>query len=108
LHDYLIEEIDNDIETIEATLTTSNFPDAAPAVTLETLVKAQEERGQMERTIEALQRFAKELPEAAREFLLSSQLPPMQNQLEMQDQWIARIQAILENREQSAHNVFTG
>jgi hypothetical protein len=97
LRDYLTEELDNDIETVEATLAAGNFPPAlAPVNSVELLVRAQEEREQILSQIEAFETLIAELPEAQANLIRATEIQRLKTGLAQADQWIASIQSKLE------------
>jgi hypothetical protein len=97
LRAFLTAELDNDIETVEATLAAGNFPQApSPVNSVEMLVKAQEEREQLTAQLEALDKLLPELPEVQANLIRATEIQRVKNAIEGADQWIATIQSKLE------------
>jgi hypothetical protein len=91
--DLLCADIDETLERIE------HPPQFTPPIIktdVESLVRAQQERDQIQSQIDALKKLCDELPDVQAEYFRALQLPGLEESLKRADEWLSTIQKGLE------------
>jgi hypothetical protein len=92
--DFLCADIDETLERIE------HPPQFTPPIIkpdMESLVRAQHERDQIQAQIDALENLCAEVPDVQAEYFRTMQLPGLEESLKRADEWLTTIQKAMES-----------